>query len=163
MASRTTCSEAVAGGRACFTSGRVRRAPGVDGVSRLAPGPHAAVHGDDVGVAHLLQVVRRQRRTEPAPAVKDDVRCVIWYQRLDVALQHAPSDVPGAGGPVDRELAVLADVDEMKPLAAVQAGLHVGDAALADVLPYRLDQGQEPGIVLHGRIPGCISGRIVPD
>src|SRR6185312_14751356 len=84
-------------------------------VSCLAPGAHAAVHGDDVGVAHLLQVVGRQGRAKSAPAVKDDGRVMLGDQRLDVALEHAAADVPGAARPVDGELAVLADVDEVEP------------------------------------------------
>src|SRR5437764_10728033 len=119
----------------------------VNGVARFTPGAHAAVHGDDVGVAHLLQVVGGQGGPEAAAAVKDDGGGTLREQRLDVALEHSAADMAGAGRPIDGELAVLAHIDEMKLLAAVQARLHVGDAAFTDVLPHRLDQGEEARVV----------------
>src|SRR5262249_56522775 len=39
-------------------------------IALVAPVADAAVHGDHVGVAHLLQLVRRQRRAEAAAAVE---------------------------------------------------------------------------------------------
>src|SRR3954469_10755855 len=138
-ASEVGCASAV---RVTFTS--------FNGVSRLAPGAHAAIHGDDVGVAHLLQVVGRQGGAKAAPTVEDDRRVMVGDHRLDIALEHPAADVSGAPGPVDRELAVLADVDEVEPFAPVEPGLHGRDVALLDARLRVVYQGEESRAMLHG-------------
>src|SRR4051812_47998356 len=116
---------------AARTAGRETLAPG-DGVVFFAPGLYPAAHGDGPRVPHLSQVVRRQRRSITAAAVEDDRGVAIGDQGLDVALQHAASDMTRAPGVVDRELAVLAHVDEVKGFPTVETALHVGDGAFDD-------------------------------
>src|SRR6266508_3956705 len=70
-----------------------RTQTGFDFVPRGAPRADAAVHGHDVRVPHLLQVVRGQHRPEPAGAVEDDVRLFVGNQRFDVPLKNAAADV----------------------------------------------------------------------
>src|SRR3954465_8477669 len=51
----------------------------------LVPAAPAAVHGNGVLVAHLLQVVSHQRRAEAAAAVEDDLGVLVRDLVLDVA------------------------------------------------------------------------------
>src|SRR4051812_26177236 len=53
---------------------------------RIVPPAEAAVHRDDVGVAHLSKVVRSERGPKAPAAVKDDVGGRVGDLRLDVAL-----------------------------------------------------------------------------
>src|SRR5438045_3899773 len=85
----------------------------------VAPAADAAVHGNDVGVTHLLQVVRRQCRAKAAAAVEDDRRVVIGYALLDVAFEDALPQMNCVGQVVLGPLALLAHVNEDKALTAV--------------------------------------------
>ena len=85
------------------------------------------------------------------PVFKDDRRVLFGDQRLDVTLEHAAADVTRSGCAVDRELGVLAHIDEMETLAAVEPGADVGDAALLDPRAGIHHQGEEARTVLHAR------------
>src|SRR5450432_3267114 len=123
--------------------------PSLNRISRLAPGTHAAVHRDDLGVAHLLQTIGGQRRAKTAPAIQNDRRVLVGKQRLDVALEHAAPDMPRAARAIDGELAVLTDVDEGEGLARLEPGPHLGDAAFRDALFRVADQGEKTRAMLH--------------
>ena len=117
--------------------------------ARFSPGADASIHRADVAVTHLDQVVGRQRRAEPAATVEHQGRLLVRDQGLDVALQHATTDVAGACGVVLGELVVLAHVDELKLLPAIEAILDLADGTLTDILLGFIDQSQETGTVLH--------------
>src|SRR5208282_5868016 len=56
------------------------------GEAGFGPAAPAAIHGENVGVAHLLQIVRHQRGAESAPAVKHDGSRLARQGILNVAL-----------------------------------------------------------------------------
>src|SRR5687767_5725444 len=135
-----------------YTRGAPRRkrvidsALALDGRARLLPGAPAARERVDVGVAHALEVVGRERRAVAAAAVEDQLGRVVRDLALDVALDDAAPDVPGAGGVAALPLVVLAHVDEARALAhpperALDVHLAHARRGLADYL-------QEPFAVL---------------
>src|SRR5271170_5444748 len=65
--------------------------------ARLDPTLPTAVHRFHVGVAHFLQVLRRQRRAKPAAAIQNDLCVRVWSALLDIALDDALAEVHGAG------------------------------------------------------------------
>jgi hypothetical protein len=65
--------------------------------ARFDPAPPTAVHRFHVGVAHFLQVFRRQRRAKPAAAIQDDLCVRVWNALHDIALNDALTEVHGAG------------------------------------------------------------------
>src|SRR5579862_1660463 len=78
------------------------------------PGPAAppAVHRDHVGVAHFLQIVSGQRRTEAAAAIKSQRRRFIGESLLDVPLDDTLAQMHGAGQATAIPFGVLAHVYE---------------------------------------------------
>ena len=84
----------------------------------------AADERDDVVIAHLLQVARRQHRAHAAGAVDDDRGLAIGHEALDVLLDVGLREVHRATDVALLPLAVLAAVDEggaADPLAAIRA------------------------------------------
>ena len=104
-------------------------------------------------VAHLLQVVGRQRRAEAAAAVEDDRRVLVGDQRLDVALEHAAADVAGAparGRPRTRRPRARRRSGSVSPRsrrARTSAMVALVDRASC----ASVDQREESRAVLHGR------------
>src|SRR5215470_2709069 len=93
--------------------------------SRGDPGLPAAVHGFDVGVAHLLKVLCSQRGAEPAATIEDEVGAGIRHRLLDVALNDAFSEVNRAGNVPVGPLVVLADVYNNKLFSRIHPVLDV--------------------------------------
>ena len=116
----------------------------------------AAVHGDSVLVAHLLQVVGGERRAKSAAAIEDEFLRGVGHLGLDIALDHALADVDGAGKVVLGVLAFLAHVDERGPLAAVKTLLHFVNVGLADALLGIVDDVEKTGRVLVSHVPSGI-------
>src|ERR1700689_1908548 len=63
------------------------------GITLLPPVANAAVHGNHVGVAHLLQIICGQRRAESAAAIENYFRTQIGHTCLDIALDDAFAQV----------------------------------------------------------------------
>src|SRR5439155_18662216 len=59
--------------------------------SGLLPGAPSASHRTDVPVSHLLEVVRRQRRTKTPSTIENQLGVFIGDALFDVALDHALS------------------------------------------------------------------------
>src|SRR5262249_37722603 len=85
--------------------------------AELAPAAPAAVPGDDVPVAHLLEGGGGGGGAEAAAAVEDDLGVVLGDARLDVALDDALPDVHRSGRTALLPLGVLAHVDQVEALA----------------------------------------------
>src|SRR5258708_10343473 len=100
----------------------------------FAPIADPAIHGNDVGVSHLWQVVGGQRGTETAATIEHEGRCEIWIFSLNVAFNDAFAQVDGSGQVVGVEFAVFADVDENKFLAAIEPGFDFVNVGFADAL-----------------------------
>ena len=103
-------------------------------------------------VAHLLQVVGRQRRAETAAAVEDDRRVLVGDQRLDVALEHAAADVAGAarrGRPANSLSSRTSTKWNCSPRSS--RALTSRDGALLDARLRLVHQRQESRAMLHGR------------
>jgi hypothetical protein len=120
-------------------------------VALLAPIADSAVHGNDVGVAHFLQVVGGQRGAEPTSAIKDERRIEGGTLSLDIALDDAFAEVDGSGEVVGGEFAIFADVDEHELFAAIEAGFDFVNVGLADALLGVFDNSQKARWMLsHG-------------
>src|SRR5208282_6641564 len=82
------------------------------GEAGFGPAAPAAIHGENVGVAHLLQIVRHQRGAESAPAVKHDGSRLARQGILNVALDDALAQVNGAGQMAFGPFAILSNINE---------------------------------------------------
>src|SRR5688500_15322239 len=118
-----------------------------DGGAGVFPGAPAAGEGVDVGVAHLLEVVGRERGAVAAAAVEDELGGVVGEGRLYVALDDAAPHVPGAERVAALPLVVLAHVDEDR--APFHPPARLFDAHLADARARLPDQFEEPFAVIH--------------
>src|SRR5579884_712723 len=119
-------------------------------ISLLPPAADAAVHGEDVGIAHLLEVIRRQGRAEAATAVEHDLGRGVWDLRLHVSFEDASSQVRGVRKVILRPLALLAHINQMKRLAAIELLLDLIHGQFADARFDFLNQFQEPRGMLVG-------------
>src|SRR5271168_161794 len=68
-----------------------------DGEAGFGPISPAAVHGDDVAVAHFLKIVRGERGAVASAAVENHGCFLVWDGFFDVALDDAFTQVNGAG------------------------------------------------------------------
>src|SRR5581483_12157494 len=92
---------------------------GLDWLAGVAPGVEAAFEMGDVGVAHLLEHVGRQRRAATPGAIEDDAAVgvefgpVVTAGRVRPEFEHAPRRGHGSRNDAEpRPLVRLADVDE---------------------------------------------------
>src|SRR6185437_14498069 len=86
------------------------RLHGKAGGQNSAPAP---VERKNICIAHALDVVGRERRTEPASTIKHKLRAFVRDCVLNIALDHASSEMhcsPGVAGSV---FAVFADIDKL--------------------------------------------------
>src|SRR5215472_14697309 len=113
------------------------------GEALFAPYANAAIHGDYVGVAHLLQVVSSQGRAKASSTIKDQRRGSIGDTFFDVALDDALAQVDGVGEVILAVLAFFTHVDQQEFLAAVQLGFHLIDVELTDPFAGFIDNRQE--------------------
>src|SRR5258708_1844516 len=122
-------------------------------VAAFAPIADSAVHRDDVGVSHFLQVVGGQRGTETAATIEDERNFEIGILSLNVAFNDAFAKVDGSGQVVGVEFAVFADVDENKFLAAIEPGFDFVNVGFADALLGVLHNLQKARwmVLSHGR------------
>src|SRR5580704_1083045 len=122
------------------------------GKTLFAPAPNAAVHREHTGVAHLLQIVSRQRRAKPAATVKHQKRILIGHATLNIALDDSFSQVDRPGQMIGRVFAFFAHVDQHKLLLAVQLRLDLIDRNFVNPFLGILDNLQKTSGVLmsHG-------------
>src|SRR5579871_719374 len=121
-------------------------------VSFFAPAPDAAIHRDDIGVSHFLQVVGRQRGTESASTIQNHLRSKFRNAGFDIALDDALSHVDGAWQVIFGEFALFAHIHKHEFVSAIHAGLYLIYVGFADARARIVDDLQEPGRVLmsHG-------------
>src|SRR5262249_52142211 len=92
---------------------------------RFVPSAPTAIHRLHVRVAHLLQVVRHQRRPESPSAVQDHFRTGFRHALLDVAFDHSAAHVHGAGQVSFRPFVVFPHIHQQKSFSAVHSPLDV--------------------------------------
>ncbi len=100
-------------------------------ISFFTPITNAAVHGNHIRVAHLLQVVGCQSRAKAAAAIKNHFCVQFGHLRFDVALDDASAQMNRARKMIFGELVVFADVDQQKLVAAIHSFLDRIDIGLA--------------------------------
>ena len=125
-------------------------------VAPFAPVADSAVHGNDIGVSHFLQVIGGQRGAEAAATIEYEFSLQIGILALNVALDDALAQVDGSGQVVGVEFAVFADVDENEFLAAIEPGFDRVNAGFADAPLGVVDNLQKARWMLmsHGESPG---------
>src|SRR5713226_2908470 len=94
----------------------------------FAPASNAAVHGEHVGVAHFLQIVRSQSGAISAAAVEHDRGVHFWYAFLDIALDDALAQVNGPRQMILGLLAFFPDINQNKLVTAVKPRFDVVNA-----------------------------------
>src|SRR5438552_1951904 len=99
-----------------------RSAPLTHRIAFFAPAAHAAVHGKDVLVTHLLEVVGRQGRTKTAATIENDLRLPVRHALFDVPLEDTSAKVRSAGYVVLGPFALFAHVDQLEFLTAIELG-----------------------------------------
>src|SRR6266849_10170037 len=122
--------------------------PVLDRPARRLPRPPSTRHRRDVRVPHLLQIVRRQRRTETAATVENQLGSLVGNALLDVALDHALPHMLGAARVSRRPLIVLAHIDERR-FPALELAPRFIDAHLANARFGIVDDLEEAGRMLH--------------
>src|SRR5713101_5544903 len=121
-------------------------------VALSAPIADSAVHRNDVGVSHFLQVIGCKGGPETSATIENERSVEIGILSLNVAFDDALAQVDGSGQVVGVELAVFADVDENKFLAAIEPGFDFVNVGFADALLGVFDNLQKARWMLlnHG-------------
>jgi len=120
-------------------------------VAPSAPIADSAVHRDDVGVSHFLQVVGSKGGPESAATIKHERSFEIGILSLNVAFDDALAQVDGSGQVVGVEFAVFADVNENKFFAAIEPGFNFVNVGFTDALLGVFDNLQKARWMLsHG-------------
>src|SRR6266550_3878861 len=116
--------------------------------SSFLPGTPAPGHRSDVRIPHLLQILRRQRRTKSPAAVQDQLGVLVRGALLDVALDYTFPDVLGSARVSRGPFALFTNIDE-PGLTAVGHPTRFIDADLAHPCFRILDQLEESGRMFH--------------
>ena len=114
----------------------------------ILPTVEAAVHGDHVGVAQLLEGVGGERRADPAGTHDDEWLVPVVDPTLDAGLEVAPRDVDRVGNRPLLELVGLADVEEEVAGSQQRLGarrLDLGDPGLG--VPQQVSKGSHSEIL----------------
>ena len=121
-------------------------------VAPSAPIANSAVHRDDVGVSHFLQIIGGQRGTEAATTIEYERSFKIGILAFHVAFDDALAEVDGSGQVVGVEFAIFANVDENKFLAAIEPGFNFVNIGFTDALLGVFDNLQKARWMLlsHG-------------
>src|SRR5208283_455341 len=119
-------------------------------VSLFPPVANPAVHRDDVSVAHLLQIVGGQRRTESPATVKHNLRIEIRHARLNVTLDDPFAQVNCARQMILGEFAFFPHVYQQKLLTVIDLPLHLLDIRFANSRFGIVHNFQKPRWMLMG-------------
>src|SRR5947209_3595089 len=119
-------------------------------VPLLAPFPKAAVHRNDVGVAHLLQIVCCERRAKTAAAIKHQLCIEVWEASFNITLDDAFAHVNSPRQVVFGEFALLAHVDESELVSAVHPGFYRIDTIFMNTGFRVVHNFQKTGSMLVG-------------
>src|SRR5438067_1684823 len=84
----------------------------LDRKPRLIPRPPASVERDGVGVTHLLNGVRGERRSKAAAAIQYQRRVLVGDLVFDIALDYALAQMYGPRGVPVLPLAVFSHIDQ---------------------------------------------------
>src|SRR6202008_69429 len=93
------------------------------GKAGVQPALPPAIHRFDVGVTHLLEIVRGERGTEAAAAVKNELGGGIGHALLDVAFDDAFGEMNRTGQMASSPLAFFAHVNQYKFFTGVEPPL----------------------------------------
>src|SRR5579863_702269 len=102
------------------------------GKSGFGPTAPAAIHRDDVLVAHFLQIVRRERGTEPAAAIQHQRRVFVRNRTFDIAFDNPFAQMNGIGKMAALPFVIFARVHEDHLFSGIQALLNVAKVGLFD-------------------------------
>ena len=104
----------------------------------VLPAREAPPHRDDVRVAELLQDAPREQGPRSAAAVGHDRRVLCRHRLFDPHLEEAARQGNGAGHEALAEFLPLTYVEQHRPLATVEASLHVVGRHFGHELPCLL-------------------------
>jgi hypothetical protein len=122
---------------------------GGNGQAQFLPAAETAIDGDHVGVAHLLEIIGRERGAVAAAAISDNAGLGIRNALFDVALDDAFAEMDGARGVTGVPFAFFADIDEINAgFLGLDVGIVDGDFFIA--IFGVIDQFKELRAVQHG-------------
>jgi hypothetical protein len=116
----------------------------------FAPVANAAVHRNDVGIAHLLEIVSGKRGTESTAAIENNFRIEIWYFLLNIAFDNAFSQMDCAGEVILGVFALLAHIDQEKFFAVIDFLFYLVDVGFANAGFGVVDDFKKAGRMLVG-------------
>src|SRR6266566_2487199 len=134
--------------------------------ARVFPRPPSARHRRDVGVAHFLEIVSRERRAESATAIEDELGVLVGHARLDVALDYPLPQVVRASHVSGGPLTLLPYID-YSDLSALQLSSRFVHIHFAHPRFRVVNKLEECGGMLHtlagARLPvSCCNPRWAP-
>jgi hypothetical protein len=98
----------------------------------FAPAPNTAVHGEHVGITHLLQIVGGQCGTVSTATIEDERRVQFRYALLDVAFDDALAQMNRSRQVIFGIFTLFPNVDQQEFVATVKPGLDVVNAYFSD-------------------------------
>ena|SRR5579872_6562937 len=121
-------------------------------IALFTPVADAAVHRNNIAVAHLLQIVGGEGGAETAAAVENDFGIEVGDFLFNVTLDDAFAEVNRSGKMILGVFAFFADVDKKKFVASVDPLFDLRYVGLAYVTFGVIDDFQKTGRVLlvHG-------------
>jgi hypothetical protein len=119
-------------------------------IALFPPATDAAIHGDDVCVTHLLEIIGSKGGAETAAAVKNYFCVEVRDFLFDVPLDNALAEVKGAGKVVLGIFAFFTDVDKKKFVTFVNSLLDFIDVGFANAGFRVVDNFQETRGMLMG-------------
>src|SRR5580692_5561283 len=126
---------------------------------RFGPGAPAAIHGNAIGVAHFLEIVRREGGAEPAAAVEDERSGLVRDRSLDVPLDYALAKMNGPRQAPAHPFVVFADIHQRKLLTRIEPLLHLAKVQFLDARLCIIHERQKPRRMLHGKTSGSSQNR----
>jgi hypothetical protein len=114
------------------------------------PATETTIHGNNVGVTHLLQIQGSQGGAEASATVQDNGSISVGDCRFNVSFNDSLAEMYGVGKMTGSEFTFLANVNQMKALATSTPIDHVLDVAFPDLRSNRINDVEKSGRVILG-------------
>ncbi len=121
-------------------------------IPRLSPCLDASCHGQDLRIAHLLQVGSRQDRSISSTTIENNFRVFIRNHFLDITFENPPAFVNSPLGITLRNFTIFPNIDKMKGFTTFEASHDLTRPALTNVAFSYLNQPFESRIMPHHNV-----------
>src|SRR5258708_35222619 len=117
--------------------------------SRSDPAFPPAVHRFHIRITHLLQIVRRQRRTKTSAAIQHNLRVCVRYALFNVPLDNSFSQMHRTRQMPLRPFALFPHVHQRNFLSRIHAPLHIVHVCFFDPFLRIIHQRKKSCRVCH--------------